>query len=478
MPPLGTPLAHPTFNLNTAGVAGFFGGEEAISAMATVHLYKGRQWLGWYNSPGSYTIAKRFGRMANSRFWDGLFPGANDSPAVSFELDGKKGPQYIAALSGTTLQTGHLGYLTMERSKEVKTEKIKGRETTPINVAYLAMKNVDYNAPVKLIPFKSALWGLIPITVSIVTCIMCALVYDWFSCSMILIGIFTNGLASAFIGVGKLVIKSVSQPASGAPSGHGILIGEDGVVVIKGKERDVNAITKGQFDLLTDPMQSDEAKVDEVKEDDDESDDEGDDENADENENDKKKAVEEKSDEREYRAIGVCSLLLLLQFLLQLLLIMFLFSLGVSWGYNSYLSSLEKEKIQAGILFKALGDPEMCRFRAGTRTTMAVFVCLLLFYGVERSSPEKDRELRVKILKSCVPNDTDVWKRWREKVVDQLLNIDEGSHSLPYLVRTEGDLELPTSDKKLLKQLLKDARAAFRGYLEFRGSLPVDSSHQ
>ncbi|KAF8435753.1 hypothetical protein L210DRAFT_3550533 [Boletus edulis BED1] len=390
--------------------------------MATVHLYQGRRWLGWYNAPGSYTIAKRFGRMANSRFWDGLFPGPNDCPVVSFGLDGKKGPQYIAALSGTTLKRGIW---------EVEGKEIAGRKTTPVNVAYLVMKNVDYKAPVKLIPFKSALWGLIPITVSVVTCIMCALVYDWFNFSMILIGVLTSGLASAFIGKGKLVIKSVSQPASGAPPGDGILIGEDGVVVIKGMERDVNAITKGRFDLLTDSTQA----------------------------------------TCEYRAIGVCSLLHLVQFLFQLLLVpqgtlfgqtMFLVSLGMSWG----------------ILFETLGNPEMRRFRAGTRTTMAVFACLLLFNGVERSSQENDRENRDKILKSCIPNDTDVWRRWREKVVKQLLNISPGSNSLPYLVINEGDLALPESDKMLLKQLLEDAQAAFTGYFHIRGQLVVDGSHQ
>ena len=98
MAPISTPLAGAKFTLNSAGVAGFFGGEEAISAMATVHLYKGRRFLGWFNSPGSYTIAKRFGRMANSRFWDGLFPGTNDSPAISFELDGKQGTQVYRRL--------------------------------------------------------------------------------------------------------------------------------------------------------------------------------------------------------------------------------------------------------------------------------------------------------------------------------------------------------------------------------------------
>ncbi|KAG6380614.1 hypothetical protein JVT61DRAFT_4980 [Boletus reticuloceps] len=251
MPPLGAPLAqYSKFNLNLAGVAGFLGGEEAVSAMASVHLYEGRRWLGWYNAPGSGTMAKEFGRMANSRFWDALFPGPNDPPAVSFGLDGKKGPQYIAALSGTTLTTGHLGYLTMERNKEVEEREIRGRKTVPVNVAYLAMKPVDYEAPVKLLPFKSALWGLIPITVSVATCVMCALVYDWFSFSVILAGMITSGLTSAVIGKGRFVIKSVKQPP-GIPPGHGILIGEDGVVVIKGAEQDVNAVTMGRFVLET-----------------------------------------------------------------------------------------------------------------------------------------------------------------------------------------------------------------------------------
>ena len=65
-----------------------------------------------------------FGRMANSRFWDGLFPGSNDSSTETFELDGKQGPQYIAALPGTELQTRHLGHLMTEESKEVEPEDI------------------------------------------------------------------------------------------------------------------------------------------------------------------------------------------------------------------------------------------------------------------------------------------------------------------------------------------------------------------
>lgn len=451
MAPLSLPLAHSKFSLNSAAVAGFFGGKEAISAMATVNLYRGRRWLGWFNSPGSYTIAKRFGRMANSRFWDGLFPGPNDPPAVSFGLDGKRGPQYIAALSGTEMPTQHLAYLTMERSKGLKVVEIIGRTTKPCDVAYLAMKNVDYEAPVKRLPLQDALLGLIPITVSVVTCIMCALVEDWYSFSMILLGIVSSGLTSVVIGKGKLVIKSVKNPALGAPPGHGILKGEDEVVVIKGEERDVNAITKGEFDLKTPPTSTD----------------------------------EEKGVVHLHHDIGICSLLLMLQFLLQLLLIpqgslfgqiMFVTSLGVSWVYNSYLSSLEKEKIQTNLLFETLGAPTMLRFRTGTRTTMAVFVCLLLFHGIERSSLQTDKDRRVRILRSCLANDTATWKRWTNKVVNQLLNIDYESKALHYLKEDDEDRALPESQRPLLKQLLEDAVSAFEGYFKICDSLPSDGS--
>lgn len=87
------------FDLDVSGVAGFFGGEEAISAMQTIHLYKYRKWMGWYNFPGSWNVGKKFGMLANSRLLDGLFPGPHEDPAKFFELDGKQGLKYVAARS-------------------------------------------------------------------------------------------------------------------------------------------------------------------------------------------------------------------------------------------------------------------------------------------------------------------------------------------------------------------------------------------
>ena len=352
-------------------------------------------------------IAKHLGRVANSRFWSGLFPGPNESPAVVFGLDGKKGPQYVAAMSGTTMYTGHLAYLTMERSKkEPEQDVIEGRQSVSFGVAYLAMKHVNCDPPIERIPVTASLIAFLPTTVSIVTCIMCALVYDWLSFSLIFIGIVTTGYASLVIGQRRLVIKSVNA-APGAPPGHGLLMGDGEVVVIKGEERDVNVITRGRFDLVSYTDQW------------------GD---------------EEKGTTSSYFTLGLCSFLLFSQSLLQLLLIpqgslfgqiMFLVSLAVSWGYNTHLSLLEKEKIQTAITFQAIGNPQMIRFRTDTRTTMSVFVCLLVFHGVKRSSPEEDRAHRVRILNACIPNDTVVWRRWKAKVVEQLLSMDDLSDSLP-----------------------------------------------
>ncbi|KIJ36777.1 hypothetical protein M422DRAFT_179050, partial [Sphaerobolus stellatus SS14] len=78
--PLKTPLQHSSFSLDVSGIAGFFGGEEAFAAMTSVHLFRGRRWLGWYNSPGSFYVSKKYGILARSRVWDGLYPGVNVDP--------------------------------------------------------------------------------------------------------------------------------------------------------------------------------------------------------------------------------------------------------------------------------------------------------------------------------------------------------------------------------------------------------------
>jgi len=49
---------------------------------------------------------------------------------------------------------------------------------------------------------------------------------------------------------------------------------------------------------------------------------------------------------------------------------------------------------------------------------MAVFVTLLVFDGVPNPSPNSVQ----KMLRRFLPNDTDVWEKWRRKVAQQVCN--------------------------------------------------------
>ena len=446
MPPLSVPLQNTRLTLDLSGVASFFGSKETISAMAAVHLYEGRQWLGWYNCPGSFSFAAYFARMANTRVWDGLFPPRSAPPVLlGLGLDGKAGPNYIAALSGTTMHTGHLAYLAVKRSKETKGVLVPGRMANPIGIAYLVMGPVDYHTPLKRLPLSYSISAFIPMAISVASCVMCALIYDWYSFSMILLGIVSGGLANLVIGRGRLVIRnSVRNSVADPPPG--ILLGEDNVVVIKGDQGAVNAITRARFELDT-GLET--------------------------------KGTFRRSLRQSYSAMSVlCLFLFTSQFILQLLLIpqgtlfgqiMFVASLSASWTYNYYLSSFDREKIQAKLLFQTLGNPLLRRFCVGTKPTMAVLVCLLLFHDVRDSCAQEGQDRRLGILHACLPHvnaNRGVWKKWMDKVVEQLM--DAGDVSLSRLtVDGEGeDAFLSETERALLFTLLGDARAAFEWYFD------------
>ena len=105
------PLSSSEINLDISGVAGFFGGDVTLSAMTAVHMSEVRKYLGWYNTPGSYEIARRYGRAARSRMWDSIFPGTNLDPSVLFELEGREGPHYRGIFSGTVMnKSSHAAY--------------------------------------------------------------------------------------------------------------------------------------------------------------------------------------------------------------------------------------------------------------------------------------------------------------------------------------------------------------------------------
>ncbi|KAI0371812.1 hypothetical protein BV20DRAFT_965098 [Pilatotrama ljubarskyi] len=426
------PFQHSQFNLDISGVAGFFGGDVAVSAMATVHIYQGRKWLGWYNTPGSYEIAKRYGQLGRSRFWDGLYPGINVDPAVLFELDGAKGPRYQGVHSGTIIaRTGHLAHLFMQECKDtpISHSRLKRyRVTSPMCVTVVDLHHQpDPQEHPRLFRDSTTPLASIPIMASLATCIACAVYKDWFCFSMILLGMVSSGVSCFVIGTGVFTFTHPKH-ANGVPRGDGILVseGDNEVVVLRGSEGAVTPITRGRFSLKF-------------------------------------------SSEPEYHNIGGCSLLLTVQFLAQLLLvpqgeifgqIMFLCSLAVSWGYNSYLSSLDRESFQRRILFdQLLQKPSRRKFELGTRTTLVVFVLLLL-------STAEPAALR-KLLDDLLPNETLVWIVWKGVVIEKVCSVGRGMCLPQGLVFDyAADHGLKPNDRALLQTLFGDAQAAFEVYFE------------
>ncbi|KAG1735712.1 uncharacterized protein EDB91DRAFT_1250338 [Suillus paluster] len=398
MPTLNVPTH---FNLDTSGVAGFFGGDEAISAMAT---------------------------LANSRFWDGLFPGPNLTPAEAFGLDGKPGPRYWGVFSGTDMSTGHLAYLVVQKAKEVEeVVEVEGRETTPLSVTIVDVEDVmlKHSDQAPMMSIHHALLAAIPIVISLATSALSAASGDWLAFALILLGVMSSGTSCFVIGSARLEFASVKEAAPGTPLADGILLTRNDVVIVRGAEKDINPITKGTFVLRMDGGP-------------------------------------------EFRRIGLCSLLLLAQFLLQLLFIplattfgqiMFISSLAASWAYNSFLSSLEQEKIQVDILWKALHDPRMSKFGLKSRAAQAVFVCLVLSDGVQKPSVDFKPK---KVLECFISNDTRVWNTWRDKVTKELENNDEEKS----FKLSPDDLRGFKDERVLLKSLLQDAQNAYRGYQE------------
>lgn len=437
MPLLANPLADSKFALNALEFVGLIGGTEVISVMTMIPLYRGRRWLGWYNTPGSLDIARHLSAFASSlqpRHYE------NISPATLLGLDSEVGPTFTAAFSGMETQTGHVGYLTIERSKEMGEKErdewipCKGTLSTP--VILLDFQKTNLECPLPLLHIGHTLLALIPIVTSVATCLLCGFISDWYMFSVILVGIFTSGVASMVIGSGSLDLAFPMWPASGAPPGNGVFISENSVVIVRGDERTISAITRGKFRLVG-------------------------------------------GSKRWRVAIHLCSVLYLAECVAQFILIpqgtlfgqiMFIVSLSVSWAYSYRLSSFKKQKLQAEVLFSKLGKPNLRKFRVGTRPTTAVFACLLLFHGVRHlaSANEYDR-----ILSALLPSTSRAWGIWREKVIRQLIT-QEDDTSLSHLAVT-GDHELSPQESHVLQAHLGDAKEAFGAYLGIHGSLPTSS---
>ncbi|KAF9484114.1 hypothetical protein BDN70DRAFT_826326, partial [Pholiota conissans] len=380
------PLQHAKFSLDVSGIAGFFGGEESFAAMSSVHLIRGRRFFGWYNSPGSYFVAKKYGTLCHRRIWKGLFPGETVDPEEMLGLDGRIGPQYIGTQSGTTmLTTGHLAYLLTQYCKHLaETEQKPGMKLTIFDklnneaIEKFLDSQKTNGLPVNSLSTAGIIWMSLTISASLGAAIVSAVLWhDWPCFAAIFVGIICNGVSCLVLGSGKLRLN-VPNPSSHSPPGDGIFWYDSQAVLITGgseviSEKAISILTRGKFQLFY-------------------------------------------PQDKDYNYIGIVAFMLTVQVLAQLFLlpqatligqILFLFSFAVSWAYNAYLASMDREQLQIDLLRNILGNPVPLNL-GSSRIRRTVAVVASAFYLKPFNA--------LGYLSHLLPNDTPVWTPWKEHI--------------------------------------------------------------
>ncbi|KAI0807062.1 hypothetical protein C8Q74DRAFT_1225588 [Fomes fomentarius] len=396
--------------LLTSSLLGFAGGDETLHAHK-VAMVEGRGRLpALYNSPGSYGAGKGYLSLSQAQVWDGLYPGVTAEPtALTSTTETTHGPKYTATFSGTVMNTtGPIAKLLMEHARSLQTHVVEGRVTTPFSVT-IEHPVARARAPV-----------IIPVAVSAASAAACGVIGDWPAFALIVLGMLANGAASSFLQGGDLTF---TRPAStpGVPAGDGYLESGTEMVVLKGSESAVASVTRGRFTLRF-------------------------------------------KDESALKRVGWGGKVLTFQCFAQLIFVpfgsffgqlFFLFSMAVSWIYNAYVASQEKEASKRLVLEDLLKAPNMKRYSLGTRTTAVVFLMQVL-------KPNNVEEQ----LAALLPNNTPVWKTWRQTVARRLQEekptfADAHLHSASTFT---------TEETKLLGTLFGDAQAAVDAYAKFSRS--------
>lgn len=495
------------YSLDVSGVAGLFGSELVIAAMSSIPFCTTRRWLGWHNTPGSYDVARRYGVLARASVWDGLFPGENVEPSEVFQgIIHKNGPACYGVRPGIKREkTGHLGYLLMQECyrnpmrdpmRETRRIESKGRRrATVVGVTVVELSDLVGKLPVALQPVSE--WytalAIIPIMVTILACIMCALVNDWVCLALIAFGALAHGLSCLLMGLGRVEVTTDTKEEEENEENegmHGSRILDDGshIIILLGKNRAIKTITHGgfSFELFGEP---------------------------------------------EYHWIGYSAVLLTAQFFLQLILIplatlygqlMFIASLAASWLHTAFLSSSGiRDRLEQGVIEKQVFEspPVKTDYMFDSRATMAVFTLLKMredsltspsatlhtsqqgteTLNSESVSDESDKKTYEKALRNLLgrvpfepvsPSSSSfchvcrdffspssrrlreqawqpAWTEWKDIVLPQILNlryvdVERPSQEQTFKSRDSANQEL------LVEDLLADTKTAFDMYEKSR----------
>ncbi|KAK7471278.1 hypothetical protein VKT23_002686 [Stygiomarasmius scandens] len=395
-----------SFQLNSSGLAGFFGGDEAVSAMRTVQIYRGRRFLGFYNAPGGFKVAKYFGRLVKSKSWRGLYPEGQMNPTSVFGFDGgARSPDFLGAQTGIVLeQTGHLGDLFFRKFTdfdEHRLEEVKYRTsrptTTQVKVFIVTLDSVEMTStanhvpsiPISTLNPKVLLGNAVVVALSTGFSIASALAGDWYAFSLVLVGMLVNGFACFILGSGKVEVIFPYPPSqlksSTSARGDGLMRLGDCMLVLLGDEKEVGMMARASVTIEFPSW---------VK-------------------------------GRKYHVIGLCCMLMMLQLLAQIFLIpqatlfgqiLFLLSFLVSWIFNTSLSAVDKGDLHRTVLQGSKDNrvwnvktERVKAYSFHTWTTMSIAMLYTLH--------PNDQGMVERILNHLLPNDTSDWKAFKQTIV-------------------------------------------------------------
>ncbi|KAH9857768.1 hypothetical protein C2E23DRAFT_290845 [Lenzites betulinus] len=435
--PFQAPLSNLQFSLDPSQLAGFLGADAALAAMMLPHLHAQRKWCGWYNCPGSYYLAKRYGQLARFRFWSPLYRPSAVPRELAAELGGAVGPSFTSASSGATLaRTSPLASLLVEECSEIEAVEVKGRCSDTVEVVIVSL---DQAPPEQLFPrvphSYSKRLALFPIAVTVSTGIACCHYHDYYIATVIFLSALCHGIACRVMGDAQFTYQHRIPPQTPRYE-SGWLSTPRSFIVLSGTEAAIAPINWGRFSLAF-------------------------------------------NHSMEHCMVTACSILLGIQFLLQLLLvpqggffgqIMFLVSVVAAWFYHRLILARAKEVVERRILMAdVLGGPRIQKYRFGTRTAAAVFTVLAL-----RRVIGADIQAR---LQALLPSGSPVWELWHDRVTQKIL------HGLP-LRFEDCDWEwqkmagLQTAESLLIHQLFVDTECAYEAYVRYQENVDLPRPQQ
>ncbi|RPD65797.1 hypothetical protein L226DRAFT_454265 [Lentinus tigrinus ALCF2SS1-7] len=422
------PLHNRTFSLDISSLAGFLGAEAVLAVMMLPHLHSQRKWWGWYNCPGSYQIAKRYGELARFRFWSALYGSAHFPPELALELSSSSGSKYTAARSSIAIPASTpLVAMLLEECKGLETIVVDGRQTAPVDVTIADLRRKPSSLECPRVPSTYSRWiAVCPIAATLSASIACAIYRDAVCAAMILVGALCHGLACLVMGNARLVYRHDVVSEHAPTLAHGWLESHNSrsIVILRGSDRAVTPVLRGRLSLQFESSQ-------------------------------------------QHCLVTCCSILLGVQFLLQLLFvpqgtrfgqIMFVGSLFASWLYHQHILAHSKADVLQRIMVEdILGSPALRKLRFGSRTTAAVFVLLVL-------RPEI-RNMRA-CLVSMLPSDTLVWQLWQDAVMS-CLEVEKPLCFEDYGTEWRRMRGLSSKDDNaLLDTLFGDANTAYIAFTE------------